>query len=175
MYETVIVPLDGSAHAEAALPYALEEAARHGAPLLLLHVLPRPEPVASTAPRSGPAPWRADWPAAEIADERDAAKFYLSGVVARFHLPSDTEMRVVVGDPRLRVADEADHCRHPLVVMTTGDISSGASPPLSLVAGHLMVRGTVPVLGVRRPPAVPAPTGDQSPLSSPESPTNDSR
>lgn len=155
MYETVIVPLDGSAHAEAAVPYAVEEATRHGALLVLLHVLPRPEPASAAASRSGPAPWQPHWPTAEIAAEDSAAHRYLEGVIGRYRLPSETTTRVVVGDPRLRVAAEADRCRRPLVVMTTGDASGGATPSLSLVAGHLLVRGSVPVLGVRHPPSGP--------------------
>ena len=48
MFETVIVPLDGSPHAEFAIPYAIDEARRHQAKMVLIHVIPRPEPCTST-------------------------------------------------------------------------------------------------------------------------------
>ena len=62
MFETVIVPLDGSPHAECALPYAIDEARRHQATMVLLHVIPRPEPCTSTVRGSGPVPWQGEWP-----------------------------------------------------------------------------------------------------------------
>ena len=106
MFDTVIVPLDGSPHAEVALPYAIDEARRHGAALVLVHVVPRPEPCTGTARRSGPLPWQGDWPAAEIAPAERAARAYLKGVVRRFGLDPGTKVRVAVGDPGVRLAAE---------------------------------------------------------------------
>jgi nucleotide-binding universal stress UspA family protein len=156
MFDTILVPLDGSPHAEAALPYAAEEARYHGAELVMLGVVPRPEPCLSGPSHGGPLPWRPSWPPAEIdAAERQAAQ-YLARVVKRHHLPVATPLRVAVGAPDVRIGIEAGQFRQPLVVMTTGDGTLSVRPPLSEVARRLMVAGTVPVLGVRQAPPVVA-------------------
>ena len=152
MFDTVLVPLDGSPHAEAALPYAAEEARHHEAALVLLRVIPRPEPCLTGLSRGGPLPWQPSWPPAEIeAAERQAIR-YLSRVVKQYHLPPSTPLRVTVGDPYLRLGAEVARFAQPLVVMTTGDASHDHRPALSEVARRLMVAGAVPVLGVRQPP-----------------------
>ena len=154
MFGTVIVPLDGSSHAEIAVPYAVDEARRHGAALVLVRVIPRPEPGPGVR-GSGPAPRQPDWPPHEIAAAEQQARRYLRDVIKRHGLRPETATRVVVGDPRLRLAAEVAHHPSPLLVMTTGDATGGARPPLSTVAGSLMVGGVVPVLGVRQPPTGP--------------------
>ena len=164
MFETVIVPLDGSPHAEFVMPYAIEEARRHGAKLVLMHVIPRPEPCASTIRRSGPLPWQGEWPAEEIDPAKRGAYAYLQGVVARFALDPETTLGVAVGDPGVRVATEAKRHARPLVVMLTGDSTRDARPPLSLVAKYLLIAGAVPVLGIRQPP--PGPPGMPSTVKS---------
>ena len=153
MFRTILVPLDGSSHAERALPYAIEEARHHRAGLVLIHVIPRPEPCTSTVRRSGPLPWRAAWPEAEIAAAERAGSRYLDGVIGRHGLPPGTETRIAVGDPVRRLSIEAASHDLPLLVMTTGDTTGGGTPPLSEVARRLLVGGTIPVLGVRAAPS----------------------
>ena len=152
MFETVIVPLDGSPHAEVALPYAIEEAGRHGATIVLIHVIPRPEPCTSPVRRSGPLPWQGEWPFDELEGAKRKADAYLRGVVARYGLAPDTPLCVAVGDPGVRVAAEAARRPRPLVVMLSGDRTRDAHPPLSLVTSRLLVAGAVPVLSIRYPP-----------------------
>jgi nucleotide-binding universal stress UspA family protein len=151
MFETVIVPLDGSPHAELAIPYAVDEAWRHQAKLVLIHVIPRPEPCMSPVRRSGPLPWQGEWPVEELETAKQNAEAYLEGVVARFGLDPRTRLCVAVGDPGVRVAAEAMNHKRPLVVMLTGDRTRDASPPLSLVTCYLLIAGAVPVLGIRQP------------------------
>ena len=43
VYQRLLVPLDGSWRAESVLPFAMRIARKHGAELLLAHVLPKPE------------------------------------------------------------------------------------------------------------------------------------
>ena len=145
MFETVIVPLDGSPHAERALPVAIDEARRHGAAIVLLHVIARPESCDTQRRRSGP--WQGAWPAAEIADAERRAHQYLSGVATRFHLGPTTARRVLVGHPGYRIATEACRYARPLIVLTTGDPT--AEPfQRSHVLAYLVARGNVPILGV---------------------------
>jgi nucleotide-binding universal stress UspA family protein len=79
MFDTVIAPLDGTPHAEVALPYAIDEARRHGAAMVLMHVVPRPEPCTSPARRSGPLSWQGEWPFGDIEEDKRKADAYLRG------------------------------------------------------------------------------------------------
>lgn len=145
MFSTVIVPLDGSPHAEAAVPYADDEARRHGAEFVLVRVVNRPEVCVAPGIRGGPAPAVAAWCAAEIdAETRQAERHWLG---------SGTRTIVEVGDPVTRLLAEAGTVDDPLIVMTTGDAADRAKAPLSEVARRLIVAGVVPFLGVRLPPA----------------------
>jgi nucleotide-binding universal stress UspA family protein len=159
MFDTVIVPLDGSTHAEFALPYAVEEAVRHGARIVLVHVVPRPEPCAVAVLHGGPAPLIPVWPPTQLECEEREWLAYLEGVRKRFGLRTDAPAVVAVGDPTRRVLDEAGKHTHPLIVMTTGDATAASRPPLSEFARRLMVAGGVSVLGVREPYSVETPTG----------------
>lgn len=157
MFDTVIVPLDGSPHAEFAIPYAIDEARRHGATMMLVHVIPRPEPCTSTVRRSGPVPWQGEWPFEELDTAKRDAEAYMQDVVTRFALDPGTTVCVEVGDPGVRVTAEAKRHGRPLVVMLTGDSTREARPPLSRVANYLMIAGAVPVLGIRQPPPTTRP------------------
>ena len=150
MFETVIVPLDGSAHAELALRYGREEASRHGARIVLIHVLPGPmvRPTQIELVRQAP---QAAVRAEVLEDEERARLAYLDGVKERFALPENTCAVVAVGDPTRRLLEEAGKYPHPLIVMTTGDATGSARPPLSEVARRAMVVGSVPILAVRQP------------------------
>ena len=152
MFETVIVPLDGSPHAEFAIPYAIDEARRHQATMVLLHIIPRPEPCTSTVRRSGPVPWQGEWPFEDLGAAKRDAEAYLREVVARFALDPGTTLCVAVGDPGLRVAAEVTRHEQPVVVMLTGDSSREKRPPLSLVTRYLLSASAVPVLTIRQPP-----------------------
>lgn len=156
MFSTVIVPLDGSLHAEAAVPYAVDEARRHGARLVLVRVVVRPETCSTDARRSGPAPTTIPRSEPEIDLESRGAAHYLADTIERYGLGRDVRGSVLVGDPTHCVMNEAGRYDQPVIVLTTGDVTDGAKPPLSEVARRLMIAGTVPVLGVRLPPTVGA-------------------
>jgi nucleotide-binding universal stress UspA family protein len=156
MFETVIVPLDGSPHAEFALPYAIDEARRHQATIVLLHVIPRPEPCTSTVRGSGPRPWQGEWPFEDLDAVKRDAEAYLRDVVTRFALGPETTRCVAVGDPGVRVAAEVTRHEQPVVVLLTGDSSRERRPPLSLVTHYLLIASAVPVLAIRYPPPAEA-------------------
>jgi nucleotide-binding universal stress UspA family protein len=152
MFETVIVPLDGSPHAEFAIPYAIDEARRHQATMVLLHVIPRPEPCPSSVRRSGPVRWQGEWPFEDLDAAKRDAEAYLRDVVTRFALAPETTLCVMVGDPGVRVAAEVTRHEQPVVVMLTGDSSRARRPPLSLVTRYLLSASAVPVLTIGQPP-----------------------
>jgi nucleotide-binding universal stress UspA family protein len=150
MFATIIVPLDGSADAEVALPYAIDETGRHGARLLLVRVLWRPELAIANRNHGGPVPLIPTWPPRELAIAEHHSVAYLRDVCRRFDLGIDTRLVVAVGDPGLRLLAEARMHPRPLVVLATG---GGADPrsPLSGLARRLLTSDGVPVLAVRQP------------------------
>lgn len=150
MFATVIVPLDGSAQAEAALPFAIDETGRHGARLLLVRVLPRPEPCIGTRNHGGPAPVIPHWPPHELAIAERRSITYLRDVCRRFGLGTDTRLIVAVGDPAARLLAETRLHPRPLVVLATDGLADPRSP-LSGLAHRLLTSDAVPVLAVRQP------------------------
>lgn len=151
MFGTVIVPLDGSRHAEAALPFAAEEAARQGAVMLLVRVIVRPAVCPSPRRRRGPALTEPAWPAAEIDLETREAKCYLADTIVRYRLDYSTRTAVLVGDPTTCLLAEAARREQPVIVIATGDMTDRPKPLFSDVARRLKATGTMPILEVRQP------------------------
>src|SRR5688572_23770225 len=114
MFGTVIVPLDGSAHAEAAIPYARDEATRHNARLVLVRLVYRPEPCATTAPRRGPLPPAFPWPTLDGERKVRWAKHYLTGTIERYGLGPEAHGVVLVGEPVPRILAEATRHDRPV-------------------------------------------------------------
>jgi nucleotide-binding universal stress UspA family protein len=166
MFDTIIVPLDMSRHAEEALPFAIEEARHHDARLVLLQVIPRPElPETSTQiHRGGPAPKAQVWPERALADATAVADTYLRQLTRRYDLAPDTVTRIVVGEPARRIRAEVDAWPWAMIVLTTGDCTDHPRTPLSEVARQLLVSGEAPILGVRHiaPSSPPLPMEDRA-------------
>lgn len=155
MTRLILVPLDGSRFAEAAIPLARELARKARASVHLIHAH---EP-AAVAALQGPAP---GGPAAE--PDRGAEEAYLAQIAGRFRSDGGGEAltRVVDGPPvEALEAWIAEH-RPALVVMATH--GQGSLDPLWLgsVAEHLARCAKAPLLLVRPehgqalPPPVPS-------------------
>jgi nucleotide-binding universal stress UspA family protein len=153
----IALPLDGSEHAEAALPYATDLAKRCGATLVLVRVEPW---VAAIAPVYGyvPSTERMD------RDANIAAKTYLDQVRGR--LPEDLPVHTIVlrGSPRAQLEQFALNERVDLVVMSTHGLGGFRRFIVGSVADHL-VRAGAPVLLIRPPMAKAAGAGDMAPGS----------
>jgi nucleotide-binding universal stress UspA family protein len=152
MFATIIVPLDGSAHAEAAIPYALEEARHHNAEIVLVRVVYRPEPCPTVLSRGGPAPGTFAWPTSDSELEVRRAARYLSAAIERYRLGPRARGEVLIGETVPRLLAEASRSPDPMIVLTTGDASEDSTPPLSNIARRLIVDGRVPMLAIRHPP-----------------------
>jgi nucleotide-binding universal stress UspA family protein len=141
MYKRVLVPLDGSALAEQALPHAVAIAERFQAELILLRVLaPLPRP-----PTAIPA-------VLQKAEEASASlvRKYLERLVADVQ---ERDIRVklatIVGRPHLQIIQYAETNQVDLIVMSTRG-HSGLSRWLMGSVADRVVRGAgVPVLLVR--------------------------
>ena len=145
-YQHVLLPLDGSEAAEQALPDAVSAAARNGARLTLLHVIP---------------PALAEiYAGAEIIAidqqegvHRDAAHSYLDSV--RHKLESTgvaTETAVAVGDAADAILVYADQHGVDLVVIATHGRSGWKRWVLGSVAEKVVRAANQPVLLVRLSP-----------------------
>jgi nucleotide-binding universal stress UspA family protein len=137
----VLVPLDGSPLAEAALHPAAELAALAGALLVLVRV----EPWLTERPAS---PAQLPEFAAMEEEAAAAAGNYLDGVRACVPEGVQTETVVLRGQPAVTLADFALHERIDLVVMTTHGRGGLRRLVLGSTADRL-VRAGVPSLLIR--------------------------
>jgi nucleotide-binding universal stress UspA family protein len=150
----ILVPLDGRAASEAALPVAIERARAANARLYLLHVLAAPAPVTETAaPRRRAAVQKAEG--------------YLAEMRRRIAAEAGTDVGSAVwsGAPAAAIVTAAELIDADLIVIAR---SGRTGPPRRLVGSVVerVLRGTTrPVLVVAPPDAVvDASLGDAAPL-----------
>jgi len=152
VFETVIVPLDGSQLSEAALPAAVGIADKFGSRLILIRA------VESTSQRLVETPALLDTPgvaAANIelieqvtkADREEAAK-YLARIQARL-IGKTVETLVVEGAPAEAIADVARERGASLVVMSSHGRGGLGRLVHGSVADGVLRQGSVPVLLMR--------------------------
>ena len=143
MYRTILVPLDGSAKAEQALPVAIGLARRSNAELRLMHCLD----FVSLPPAETNTEW---WHACARAD----ADSYLQGVATRI----DSSVRVSLTtcseelDAASAILNEANRVRTDLIVMTTHGRGVFDRAWLGSVADAVVRQSSVPVLLLRASP-----------------------
>ncbi|MBT8488534.1 MAG: universal stress protein [Gemmatimonadetes bacterium] len=136
MYRRILVPLDGSAFAEAALPLALELSARTGADLRLVTVL---EPVTSYAYEG--------WEGAAL----DWTQRYLEDVLERIDGDADGEVDHVVrnGHTVDTLQKEAEEWGADVVVMASHGRGALSRLWLGSVADGFIRQADLPLLVVR--------------------------
>jgi nucleotide-binding universal stress UspA family protein len=141
MYKRVLVPLDGSALAEQALPHAVAIAERFQAELILLRVLaPLPRP-----PTAIPAVLQK----AEEATMKFAREYLERLAVDVQERDVNVQKATTVGRPHLQIIQYAETNKVDLIVMSTRG-QSGLSRWLMGSVADRVVRGAgVPVLLVR--------------------------
>ncbi len=144
---TIMVPIDGSAFAEAALPPARAVAAAHAGAvvrLVLVHSAPSGVALGAEGPRL-------------TAELRDREEAYLTAAAER--LGGLVETAHLDGDPGPELALEAERCGADLVVMATHGRGAMGRFWLGSVADHLVRHLHRPILLVRPDPeeATPGP------------------
>ncbi len=155
VWNTLLVPLDGSPLAEAALPYTVTLARASGARVLLLTVL-ESEPIRALV-IGGDENLRAQVEAVW----RTPAEGYLAGIAARLAVRSvRAESKAVVGEPVDQILAEADDEDATMIVMATHGRGGLQRLLVGSVADKVMRMSTRPVLLVRPPREVPA-AGDE--------------
>ncbi len=135
MFRAIMVPLDGSALAERALPYAAAVARASGAKVYLVRAA-----MAHTAPGT-------DVTRGEV-DSVDAAEEYLDGVAGI--LPREqVETAVFYGSPQEAIVEEIALRKVDLVVMATHGRSGVSRLLHGSVAAGVLAHSPVPILLVR--------------------------
>jgi len=136
MFQNILVPLDGSALAEAALPHAEAFSAAFGATLRLLRVIP-------VRRRAGAAPM-------DIIDRRLGhveADAYLNGLALALRARGVAiETEVVEGQPPDRILESLRAHRHDLIVLTTHGAGGCTEFPISGTANKVVTRAGISVL-----------------------------
>jgi len=163
----ILVPLDGSALAELALPHARMLARLLGAPLQLLRVVDDAEieranvmmyQLASVYAAGEAIVAEQEYLRESLAAQQAAAQEYVAARVAELTADGATVTAVVrVGRPAETIATEAGHDHDVIIVMATHGLGGLRRWALGSVADRVVHLADAPVLLVRAD-AAPAPT-----------------
>jgi len=137
----VVVPLDGSEHAERALPFAIALADEYQRGLQLVRVVPPPPDAAAYADAY-------EHPQSRYQQRVHEARHYMSamqtGVKRATGLAVDVE--VTIGEPAREIADIAEEYATNLIVMSTHGHRTLSRMLLGSVATEVIWQSTVPLL-----------------------------
>jgi nucleotide-binding universal stress UspA family protein len=148
----IVVPLDQSELAEAALPIARQMAAALGARIVLVSAVPVQAPLAVGYPEMVVTYSDTDYARVE-ADTRE----YLRTIVGRINARGvQVEAVVRMGDAGLEIASTAQQYAAAAVVMATHGRTGVVRSMLGSVAGAVVQSGTTPVILLRPDRAQPA-------------------
>ena len=138
----MLLPLDCSPRAECILPAATELARRHGAELVLAHVVPEPE----MPRRMGPSEEDLELARRVVERNRRAAQHYLRDVQSRLATVSDrVQVRLCVASRSARTLRElAEREGIDLVVLSAHGSTGDAQQRYGAVAGEFLQAGSGP-------------------------------
>jgi nucleotide-binding universal stress UspA family protein len=147
-YAKIIVPLDGSARAESAVPNVVRLAKSNDAELVLCHIAPEPQITQLGQPNAKTVEMRNQ--AAQ--QNKKTGREYLNRIQARM---KDCGLRVSTivsdgGDVRRALVNVIHEQNADLVVMSSHGQSNHPDVPTGSVANFVIGRSPVPVLMVRR-------------------------
>src|SRR4051794_5148384 len=142
MYRSILVPLDGSAAAEQALPMALSLARRFAAALTIIHVY---------VPTWGVHGEGGVYDALVDREIREGMRGYLNEIVQRISTDTDISLTSTLLEGLVpgAIKRHATESRVDLVVMTTQGRGPVARFWLGSVADRLIRQSTIPILFVR--------------------------
>ena len=152
MYRSILVPLDGTAFGEQALPLARALAKRTGSSLHLVHVH---TPGAASSPIEGAAPGRSGPRPVSQVEDRAYLDRVLGRLAAQGTAPGDAQ--VLDGPIGRSIAESAHSAGVDLVVMSTHGRTGLGRLWHHDVAGYLTRHLTAPILAVPVVDASPAP------------------
>ena len=146
MYQRILVPLDGSAVAEEAIPYALELCRLSDGILTLVRVIP-----SATQPPALYSMTDAETWFMRQRQMQAEAELYLADVVARPALAeADLRRLVIAGDADQSLLALTEQESFDVLVMATRARRDPVRWVLGSVADYLVQRAPIPVLLVRQ-------------------------
>lgn len=149
MYRRILVPLDGSALAEDALPIAIDLAKRSAASLVLVAVVARQGAVDASQAREPVADGSHTGREVDFAPvnfcERLARK-YVDETAARLQLAARIKTVVECGDAASQIVETAEIEDVDLIVMTAGRRPGVTRGLIQSVSDHVVRSSSVPVL-----------------------------
>lgn len=145
MFTTIIASVDGTHETEQALEYSLELRRMNEAHLMIVWVVPRPEPI-HAHPHGGPTPLVCTYRNEDVERDELRAHLYLDDLGKRYDLDASTETFVRVGDLAHQAKLLASSCDHPLLVLASR--CGGETGYEQSVTQHLMGEAAIPVLAV---------------------------
>lgn len=158
MFETILVPLDGSELAESALPVALELMQKFGSRLLLVRTLEPQSHRLSQAPAlfESPAEAASNVQLLEqiMASERAGAKAYLDATVQKLASPQ-VEALIVEGHPPDVIVSLAQERGASLIIMSSHGRGGLGRLVFGSVADVVLRHSKTPVLLMRSAPGKP--------------------
>ena len=164
MYESILVPLDGSRRAEAVLPFAVDLAERCRSSVVLLRVVPAFYQVwAETLPGTadiapGAAAEEIKIVQIQVKERVRAARRYLSNVRRRLHNAAVRDVHLVVaqGDAAAGIVRYARQEGVGLIAIATHGRSGLIRAVLGSVADRVIRQAPGPVLVIRSKEAQPS-------------------
>lgn len=145
MYEKILLPLDGSPTADAALPHASEMSKATGAEIVLLQVVDSVGRVIAQTTPAGFEPVSTGHVATDVAEQavnaqRQAAEEYLGEVRDELGAAgvSSVSIRIVEGSPGAAICAAAEQLGCDLVVMATHGRGGFGRAILGSVADHVV-------------------------------------
>jgi len=157
MYESILVPLDGSRRAEAVLPFAVDLAKRYRSRVVLFRAVPAFYQVwAETLPGTvdiapGAAAEGVEIVQSEVKEHVRGAKRYLSNVRRRLHNAGLRDIHLVVaqGDAAVEIVRHAREEGVGLVAIATHGRSGLIRAVMGSVADRVIRQAPGPVLVIR--------------------------
>jgi nucleotide-binding universal stress UspA family protein len=157
----VVLPLDGGAVAERALPYAIDLANAYGRSLLLVSVTPDlTPPMAVVAEEAFVTP--------ELLQvEQEEVRAYLAKICERYAADTVAPIQslALLGAPSRRILDSADTRPGSVIVMSTDGRGALARATLGSVTTETLRETSTPLLLI--PPHAPTPLDRTAPLKRP--------
>lgn len=152
MYDRIVVPLDGSAWGETALPYAVEIAKKFGSQVYLLNVVSSAADsiLLPSQKQRMVLPVETDVPDRAVEDKLTMAREYLDGIAKKvsepgLHLSSET----IEGRPAPAIIHFAQKIGADLIILTTHGRTGVARMVMGSVADQIVRQSGCPVLLIR--------------------------
>jgi len=157
MFKKILICLDGSHLAEQILPYAIEQATRFNARLLLLQVITVPSTAAVAAvPEAGVPTFTAPMIEEQIRAKESDAIAYLQGAAQQLRSKGlQVELAILQGVPGETIVRYAEKNEIDLIAIATHGHSGLGRLVFGSVADHVLRHSGLPVL-VIKPKAIRA-------------------